>query len=474
MNFLCVFGATTQCLRSSPDNATPSLSLCDNVSLFCLCRLEVQPTEPPSELTVFNVAPPAPRANKLQVGGEAMRASDGGLPAELQRIAYEELGETDQGRVDALARLNQLLDEDPELNARRDNVFLLRYIRMRKYNIEAALATLKCYYKNRAAYPCIYDNFVPSNVKPASRGLVLVLPNPDVHGRRVLLLRSGSWIPSLATHSEAQQAFHLALEFLAADPSSQTVGISVLVDFEGLSMRKLLSVNIAERTKRRKEQGRTAAVIHRLRTHSAMIPVRRHYMGRPTPDWGSPAERKTKLHGSKETKGRTLKAILTFLEETVPFQISMAVRSGPPTSLASSAASASSHHSLPPTTGDACCPALVVLHPLPIAGWREAQCVCVGVVKEGAKWFCLFSPFWGPSPAEESVPRTSRCRFAFEISLASLFLGNALLSACPFLLLFVQQSKLVRLKTPLGPRLVNSPHGAIARSGLLGDRTPDQ
>uniref|UniRef100_A0A6B0V662 Putative phosphatidylinositol transfer protein sec14 n=1 Tax=Ixodes ricinus TaxID=34613 RepID=A0A6B0V662_IXORI len=174
-----------------------------------------------------------------------MRTSDQDLPAELQRIAYEELGETDQGREDALARLNQLLDEDPELNARRDNVFLLRYIRLRKYNIEAALATLKHYYKNRAAYPSIYDNFLPSNVKPASRRMFMALQNPDVHGRRVLLIRAGAWIPSLCTHSEAQQAFHLALEFLAADPSSQTVGISVLVDYEGLSMSKLLSVNIS-------------------------------------------------------------------------------------------------------------------------------------------------------------------------------------------------------------------------------------
>uniref|UniRef100_V5HG72 Putative tocopherol alpha transfer protein n=1 Tax=Ixodes ricinus TaxID=34613 RepID=V5HG72_IXORI len=173
-----------------------------------------------------------------------MLRSDEDLPAELQRIAFEELGETDQGRADALARLNQLLDEDPELNARRDSVFLLRYIRLRKYNIEAALATLKFYYKNRAAYPSIYDNFIPSNVKAASRNIFMVLPNPDVHGRRVLLIRAGAWIPSLATHREAQQALHLALEFLAADPSSQTVGISVLVDYEGLSMSKLLSVNI--------------------------------------------------------------------------------------------------------------------------------------------------------------------------------------------------------------------------------------
>ncbi|EEC17002.1 hypothetical protein IscW_ISCW011970 [Ixodes scapularis] len=54
----------------------------------------------------------------------------------------------------------------------------------------------------------------------------------------------GAWIPSIATFREAHQAFHLVLEFLAADPSSQTIGISVLVDDQGLSMSKLLSINI--------------------------------------------------------------------------------------------------------------------------------------------------------------------------------------------------------------------------------------
>ncbi|KAG0436061.1 hypothetical protein HPB47_018166 [Ixodes persulcatus] len=45
---------------------------------------------------------------------------------------------------------------------------------------------------------------------------------------------------------------------------------------------------------------------------------------RPTPNWGSPAEPRKQLHGSKQTKGRTLKAMLTFQEETSPFQISTA------------------------------------------------------------------------------------------------------------------------------------------------------
>ncbi|KAG0429080.1 hypothetical protein HPB47_023987 [Ixodes persulcatus] len=182
-------------------------------------------------------------ANKQEAGGQTM-ISDEDLTPELRRIAEEELGETDQSRVDALARLNQLLDEDPKLNARRDYSFLLSFIRVRKYNVAAALATVQAYYKNRAAYPSIYNNFLPSNAKHDARLMFMVLPHRDIHGRRVVLMKLGSWIPSLVSHCEAQQAYFLLLEYLSADPSSQTVGISVVMDFKGLSMTKLLSLNI--------------------------------------------------------------------------------------------------------------------------------------------------------------------------------------------------------------------------------------
>ncbi|CAN7939374.1 unnamed protein product [Ixodes hexagonus] len=172
------------------------------------------------------------------VGGE-------NLPPELRRIAEEELGETDHGRADALARLNQLLDGCPKLSSQRDTAFLLRFLRVRKYNVDAALATIKAYYKNRAACPSIYDDFLPSNAKPAARTVCAVLPQRDVHGRPILLVKAGSWMPSLASHSEVQLALCLALEYLAADPSSQTVGISLIFDYEGFSMDKLFSVNIA-------------------------------------------------------------------------------------------------------------------------------------------------------------------------------------------------------------------------------------
>ncbi|KAG0440222.1 hypothetical protein HPB47_016366 [Ixodes persulcatus] len=87
-----------------------------------------------------------------------------------------------------------------------------------------------------------------------------------------------------------------------------------------------LDASEVERTKRRKEQVRTAAVIHRLRTHFAIIPVRRHNMRWDADPACQALQRAAnaeleftcvkKLHGSKQIKGRALKAMLTFLEET--------------------------------------------------------------------------------------------------------------------------------------------------------------
>ncbi|KAM7298786.1 uncharacterized protein ISCGN_019355 [Ixodes scapularis] len=61
-------------------------------------------------------------------------------------------------------------------------------------------------------------------------------------------------------------------------PSTVTVS-SMMTSRRRLRRKfRLLDASEVERTKRRKEQVRTAAVIHRLRTHSGIIPVRRHNM----------------------------------------------------------------------------------------------------------------------------------------------------------------------------------------------------
>lgn len=170
--------------------------------------------------------------------------SEGALPLQLQRIAEEELGETTQKRLEALQKLKQLLSDEPDLNANKDTAFLLRFLRVRKYNIDLAQQTIRNYYRNRAAGASLYHDFLPSKTPPHARKLVMALPNTDVHGRPVFICRPGAWIPSEADFVDTQRAALICLEHLASDPAAQTLGITLIADYGGFTPDKMFYSNI--------------------------------------------------------------------------------------------------------------------------------------------------------------------------------------------------------------------------------------
>ncbi|XP_037573455.1 alpha-tocopherol transfer protein-like [Dermacentor silvarum] len=175
---------------------------------------------------------------------DACEASEGSLPLKLQQIAEEELGETPAKRQEALDRLRKLLDVEPDLNANQDAEFLLRFLRVRKYNVESALQTIKNYYRNRAASGSLYREFLPCKAPPAARKIVMILPHKDVHGRPVLLMKPGSWMPDEVSYSDLHRAGLFCLEHLARDPAAQVLGIVLLVDYGGFTVDKLFSTSI--------------------------------------------------------------------------------------------------------------------------------------------------------------------------------------------------------------------------------------
>lgn len=173
-----------------------------------------------------------------------MDVCGGNSAAELERIADEELdGETDWRTADGLAKLNQLLDGDLELHSRRDKEFLLRFLRVCKYNVDKALQKVKAYYKIRKECTPIFENFVPSSAELAARSLVGVLPERDSHGRPVVLFKAGDWNPRILSYSEQLKAIVIVMEHLTTDPVAQTVGISCVLDYGGFTADKILSID---------------------------------------------------------------------------------------------------------------------------------------------------------------------------------------------------------------------------------------
>lgn len=60
------------------------------------------------------------------------------LPAHNYEFAREYLGETKESREHSLEELNKWLDENPQINANRDVVSLLHFLRGSKFRMEKA------------------------------------------------------------------------------------------------------------------------------------------------------------------------------------------------------------------------------------------------------------------------------------------------------------------------------------------------
>ncbi|XP_054918137.1 alpha-tocopherol transfer protein-like [Dermacentor andersoni] len=167
------------------------------------------------------------------------------LLPKLRQIAEEELGETDEVRQQALDDLTKLLNGEPGLNWHNDPDFLLRFLRVRKYNVEAALKSITKYYRVRDNCRQIFDDFRPSTIVPECRDIAAVLPHRDAQGRQILLIRSGMWNPTLVPQIDVHRAFMLCLKHLERSPSGQTAGVVVINDFQGFGVEHARNCKLA-------------------------------------------------------------------------------------------------------------------------------------------------------------------------------------------------------------------------------------
>ncbi|KAL1476069.1 hypothetical protein MTO96_036799 [Rhipicephalus appendiculatus] len=171
--------------------------------------------------------------------------SEGALPSNLQRIAEDELGEIPARRKESLEKLLQLLSEEEEyFHPRKDAAFLLRFLRVRKYNVEAALRSIRNYYRNRSTSGPVFRDLVPSSISPATRRIMMIMPEKDVYGRPIFFIKMGSWDIAESSYVEMHRATMLCLEHLAKDPTTQTLGMVMLFDYANLTPEKVLSVNV--------------------------------------------------------------------------------------------------------------------------------------------------------------------------------------------------------------------------------------
>ncbi|XP_077520486.1 alpha-tocopherol transfer protein-like [Amblyomma americanum] len=155
----------------------------------------------------------------------------------------DEIEETAEFMQRSLKQLRTVVSDEGSLSCPMDDAFLLKFLRSRKYNVEATVENIQKYFKVRKEAPEIFDDFLPStmlyNDICRKNKLAAASRQRDSSGRGVLLYRVGAWDPSVCTISEFIKACLILVEWMILDEDIQKQGIVFVLDYNGLGVGHL-------------------------------------------------------------------------------------------------------------------------------------------------------------------------------------------------------------------------------------------
>ncbi|KFM67270.1 Alpha-tocopherol transfer protein-like protein, partial [Stegodyphus mimosarum] len=161
------------------------------------------------------------------------------------RKAEEELGETEEKREECLQEFKRMIEEETDLNADISDEFLLGFLRVRKFNVDAAFKLLKKYYLNRQIYPNVYRNFTPKHChKILKANFLNFLPLRSPEGAAVWVPRLGIWDTDIFSAEEVTRFGLLCAEKEMRNPITQVCGLITLADMKGFSWSHFFQITI--------------------------------------------------------------------------------------------------------------------------------------------------------------------------------------------------------------------------------------
>ena len=165
------------------------------------------------------------------------------LSKEVQEVAKVDLNETAKVRKKALAEVRKWIRCQPQIKrARLDSNFILRFLRMQKFEIKESCEILDKYLTMRCQYPTWFQNLDcqdPALADLVSRGYIFVLPERDQHGRRVIFSRAAAFDPTKYTTSDMMRAHVMTFETLLANEENQVRGFTYVFDEKAVSWSHL-------------------------------------------------------------------------------------------------------------------------------------------------------------------------------------------------------------------------------------------
>ena len=188
----------------------------------------------------------------LVLGGEEKDSS-------LIKFALDELGETDEKRETALSQLRSLISQNSNLKGccnkdasmrlddpkcKHGTRFLLRFLRLHRFDEQKALAQMESYLKMKWEFPQWHTDLEPKEGKRflelLENGFIFVSPGRDKMGRKVLVVMNRYIDPTRHSAADEMKAVMSTLEtLLIMDEETQIRGLSYVFYFKNLKFSQV-------------------------------------------------------------------------------------------------------------------------------------------------------------------------------------------------------------------------------------------
>ncbi|XP_067141836.1 alpha-tocopherol transfer protein-like [Centruroides vittatus] len=127
--------------------------------------------------------------------------------------------------------------KDQEISCMMDDIFLLGFLRARKFDIQRSLQLLKNYYNMRVNNPQFFKNLLPSKLEHVlNMNIFQFLPKPDQDGTYIIVCRYCNWDTSAASAYDLWRVIMLCMDLQLRLHRTQEKKIICIVDAGRLTL----------------------------------------------------------------------------------------------------------------------------------------------------------------------------------------------------------------------------------------------
>lgn len=165
-------------------------------------------------------------------------------------IAEKALHETESIRTQSLAQMREWISKDPYIKkCRTDALFLIRYLRAKKFNVPAACTLYQKYLINRQVYPDWFKSLDvddPHLVELLHGGFFVPLPDRDSRGRQVILHRFSHLNADKFTSTDVFRVQEMLHQTMYDDEETQIAGFVYIFDYRGITMKHVAMFSLVD------------------------------------------------------------------------------------------------------------------------------------------------------------------------------------------------------------------------------------